>query len=157
MNESQFYVVPETKKLELEWSRFPSELRPHRTKKRTGASKGAANPAKVARKSVGDISKHLDKLEQSERADKSKRDDDSDKEDKVGSTSANFILFPSLVKTSIIFLEGKSMSQHLGGKNSLLFFKVTPTSLSSSIEQRVEQIQHHSRALHTQFLIGNTG
>ena len=94
MNESQFYVVPETKKLELEWSRFPSELRPHRTKKRTGGSRGTTNPAKVARKSVGDISKHLDKLEQSERADKSKRDDDSDKEDKVGSTSTNFILFP---------------------------------------------------------------
>ena len=54
---------------------------------------GAANPAKVARKSVGDISKHLDKLEQSERADKSKRDDDSDKEDKVWSTSTKFILF----------------------------------------------------------------
>ena len=101
MNESQFYVVPETKKLELEWSRFPSELRPHRTKKRTGGSKGTANPAKVARKSVGDISKHLDKLEQSERADKSKRDDDSDKEDKVWSINKNFILFPSLVKTSI--------------------------------------------------------
>ena len=94
MNESQFYVVPDTKKLELEWSRFPTELRPHRNKKRTGGSRGAANPAKVARKSVGDISKHLDKLEQSERADKSKRDDDSDKEDKVWSTSTNFILFP---------------------------------------------------------------
>ena len=92
MNESQFYVVPETKKLELEWSRFPSELRPHRNKKR--GFRGTANPAKVARKSVGDISKHLDKLEQSERADKSKRDDDSDKEDKVWSTSTNFILFP---------------------------------------------------------------
>ena len=110
MNESQFYVVPDSKKLELEWSRFPSELRPHRTKKRTGGSKGA-NPAKVARKSVGDISKHLDKLEQSERADKSKKDDDSDKEDKVLAT--NTVLFFSSFQKQTIYLCGEQMTRHV--------------------------------------------
>ena len=114
MNESQFYVVPETKKLELEWSRFPTELRPHRNKKRTGGSRGAANPAKVARKSVGDISKHLDKLEQSERADKSKRDDDSDKEDKVGST----VLFCSLFGKNINYLPGRQINEPTSGRKN---------------------------------------
>lgn len=83
-----------SQKLDLDWSRFPSELsaKPANKKRKTGGGSRHA-PNKVAR-SHGDLSKHLDKLEQSEKKggvgggggkEEAKKDDDSDKEDEDGS------------------------------------------------------------------------
>ena len=74
----------------MDWSRFPAELSAKPAKKRKSGA-GSRPPNKVAR-SHKDISKHLDKLEQSEKqADgagikkEAKNEDDSDKEDDDGS------------------------------------------------------------------------
>ena len=75
----------------MDWSRFPSELSAKPAKKRK--SQGSRPPSKVAR-SHGDLSKHLDKLEQSERSggaskeEAKKEGDDSDKDDEEGSDNA---------------------------------------------------------------------
>jgi len=94
MVDSQFHISGGGQKLDLDWSRFPSELSAKPAKKRK--SHGSRPPSSKVARSHGDLSKHLDKLEQSEKsgggASKEeagkKEGDDSDKEDEEGSDNA---------------------------------------------------------------------
>lgn len=58
-----------TAKLDLDWKRLPQELAPPsiRNKGKKRKTTSTATPNKVKRKTVGDISKHLDKLEANEK------------------------------------------------------------------------------------------